>query len=94
VDKDTVHTLARLVRLRLSPEQEERARDQMGRLLEAFQSLQALDTEGVEPSAYPLPLHHRSRSDEPGPVLTQEEVLANAPRRRSGSFLVPRIVEG
>jgi aspartyl-tRNA(Asn)/glutamyl-tRNA(Gln) amidotransferase subunit C len=67
---------------------------QIADLLAHFAVLGEVDTEGVEPSAYPLPIPHRTRPDRPQPPLPVDEVLGNAPRRRAGCFLVPRVVEG
>lgn len=86
--------LASLSKLALDPAQEARAHAQIERLLGYFDVLQNVDTDGVEPSPYPMPIAHRLREDVPAPVLGQEEVLANAPRQRAGAFLVPRIVDG
>lgn len=93
MDRSTVRELARLCRLSLDDAQEARAEARIGRLLEYFGMLAEVDTEGVEPSPYPLEMRPRRRADEPGPVLSQEQVLHNAPRQRAGSFLVPRVVE-
>ena len=93
MDRSTIRELARLCKLALDEDQEARAEARIARLLEYFGTLQEVDTEGVEPSPYPLDIPLRLRADTPGPVLSQEEVLANAPRQRAGSFLVPRVVE-
>lgn len=93
MDRSTVRELARLCKLALDEDQEARAEAQIGRLLEYFDMLSEVDTRGVEPSPYPLEMPPRRRADEPGEVLAQDEVLHNAPRRRAGSFLVPRVVE-
>jgi len=94
MDRQAIHGLAGLAKLRLTPDQEERARAQMERLLEAFEILQEVPTDDVEPSPYPLPIAHRTRADVPEPPLPQDEVLANAPEQRAGSFRVPRMVDG
>ena len=94
MDRETVETLARLVRLRLDETESARAMERMERLLAHFATLQEVDTEGVEPAPYPVPLSLRRHDDVPEPALPREEVLANAPAVRQGAFLVPRVVEG
>ena len=93
MDRRTVRELARLCKLRLDEAQEARAEVQMGRILEYFRILEAVDTQGAEPTPYPMELASRPRPDVPGAVLSQDEVLANAPAKRAGAFLVPRVVE-
>ena len=69
-------------------------RHRIERLLGHFAVLQEVDTDGVEPSAYPIAIPHRTRADYPAPALPQSDVLHNAPAQRAGCFLVPRIIEG
>ncbi len=94
MDRSTVRDLADLCKLSLDDAQEARAVAHMGRLLEYFAMLQAVDTDGVEPSPYPMTLPHRPRADGRDAVLSQQEVLDNAPSMRGGAFLVPRVVDG
>ena len=94
MDRDAVHRLAELSKLRLTRQQEARAQAQIQRLLDAFAVLEEVSTDDVEPSPYPLPIAHRGRPDVPEPGLPQDEVLENAPEQRAGCFRVPRVVEG
>ena len=94
MDRSTVRDLAALCKLNLDEAQEARAEAQMGRLLEYFGMLERVDTDGVEPSPYPLDLPHRPRPDNPEEVLSQQQALDNAPLKRGGAFLVPRVVDG
>ena len=50
--------------------------------------LREVDTSHVPPTPYPLPLTNVLRADEPGPCLSNEEALANAPDRADGFFRV------
>ncbi len=67
---------------------------QIDRLLGHFAVLGEIDTDGVEPSAYPITIPHRSRPDRPEAALPKDEVLRNAPAQRGDCFLVPRVIEG
>ncbi len=42
----------------------------------------------------PMAMSPRPRADDPEEVLSQDEVLDNAPVKRGGAFLVPRVVDG
>ena len=84
--------LAWLARLR--PAEPLAIATQIDRLLGHFTVLREIDTEGVEPSAYPIAIEHRSRPDEPEEALPPAEVLRNAPAQRGDCFLVPRVIEG
>ena len=93
MDRDTVRELAAASRLDLTENEQELAERQLGRILAFFRALEAVDTTGVEPSPYPRPIPHRARPDEPGEVLSQDEVLRGAPAVRGGRFLVPRVFD-
>jgi aspartyl-tRNA(Asn)/glutamyl-tRNA(Gln) amidotransferase subunit C len=61
-------------------------------ILDHAEDVAALDLEGVEPTAHPLPLANVLRDDEVRPSLDREEVLAQAPAAEDGRFRVPRIL--
>lgn len=92
VDID-IAKVARLARIGLSPEQLERYGAQLEGILEHAASVQALDTDGVAPTAHPLPMVNAHRPDEAGQTLDREEVLAVAPDAVDGYFRVPAFLE-
>ena len=94
MDPEALQHLTDLAKLRLDPDREKLAIARLSRVIEAFAVLSEVDTEDVEPSPYPLDIPTRGRPDTPGPVLTQEQVLQNAPESRSGCVRVPRAVDG
>ena len=85
--------VARLARLNLTPDELERATAQLGDMLEHFADIDALDLDGVEPMAQPIPLTNVLRDDVEGDVLDRAEVLAEAPDAdvEGGRFRVPPI---
>ena len=90
MDRIDLDVLIELARLRLGPEERERAHEQLARLLEHFDVLAEVDVAGVAPSPYPRPLQIAARPDSPEPPLPADEVLANAPSVRRGHFVVPK----
>jgi aspartyl-tRNA(Asn)/glutamyl-tRNA(Gln) amidotransferase subunit C len=94
IDRAQVRHVARLARLQLSAEEEERFAAQLGAVLEYIERLQQVDVSGVEPLAFAgdvaeLPL----RDDVETPCLPREEALKAAPQTDGQAFLVPRILE-
>ena len=85
--------VARLARLALTPEEMERYGAQLGAILEHAASLQALATDGVPPTAHPLPMLNALRPDEVEETLDRDEVLAQAPDREGPYFRVPPFME-
>ena len=86
--------VARLARLALTPEEMERYGAQLGAILEHAASIQAVATEGVLPTAHPLPMLNALRPDEVEETLDREEVLAQAPDREGPYFRVPALHGG
>lgn len=70
-----------------------RLSQQLSGILEHFSALEALDTDGVEPTAHPLPLGNIMRADEIQPSLSQAAILANAPEQEDGLFRVRAVLE-
>ena len=87
-----VEHVANLARLALSAEEVEQFTEQLGVILDHAEDVAALDLEGVEPTAHPLPLVNVLRLDEVQPCLDRDEVLAQAPAAEDGRFGVPRIL--
>ena len=87
-----VEHVANLARLALSAEEVEQLTDQLAVILDHAEDVAALDLDGVEPTAHPLPLVNVLRPDDVRPCLDRDEVLAQAPAAEDGRFRVPRIL--
>ncbi len=88
-----VEHVARLARLRLSPAELEKMRDQLSNILDHFQMLQQIDVSTVPPTAQVTDLVNVLREDEIRPSLPREQALANAPEQQDGMFRVRAIFE-
>ncbi len=88
---DVVH-VAQLARLALTDDEIAELTGQLEAILEYAAEVSALETEGVAPTAHPLPLVNVLRADEPRPCLDRDQVLAQAPAAEDGRFRVPRIL--
>jgi aspartyl-tRNA(Asn)/glutamyl-tRNA(Gln) amidotransferase subunit C len=93
LNREEVLRIAMLARLGLSEEEVERFKEQLSHILESFEVLQNVDTTDVPPTTQPIPLTNVLRSDEMAESLSQDEVLANAPRKQ-GEFIKVRAVLG
>ena len=90
---EEVDHIALLARLELSPAERERAANELSQILGYFETLNQLDTEGVQPMAHVLNMENVLRPDTPRPSLAREAALQNAPEAADGMFQVPRVVE-
>lgn len=92
ITRDDVAHVARLARLDLDQVELETFTGQLGAVLDHAADVEALDLDGVPPTAHPLPLGNVLRPDVLGPTLDPAEALAGAPRAEDGRFRVPPIL--
>jgi aspartyl-tRNA(Asn)/glutamyl-tRNA(Gln) amidotransferase subunit C len=93
LNREEVLHIARLARVALTEEEITRMSEQLSNLLEHFEVLQKVDTEGVPPTAQSVTLQSVMREDEVKPSLPAEDILANAPRREGDCFRVRAVLE-
>ncbi len=93
LSRKEVQHIAQLARVGLDEDEIARFREHLSEVLDYFQRLRQVDTEGVPPTAHTLPLHNIARADEPIPSPDKEDILANAPDREDDFFRVAAILE-
>lgn len=96
ISESEVRHVARLARLRLTAEEEQRAAAQLGAVLGYLERLAAVDVEGVEPLSFAGSLDGDGaglREDEPRPGLPREQALQGSAQQDGQSFVVPRVIE-
>ena len=91
---DEVQHVAKLARLAMPPEQLAQFAEQLGSILGYVEQLKQADVTGVEPLAHAVRLTNVLRDDTPGPTLSIEQVLQNAPESDGPFFKVPQILGG
>lgn len=92
ISLEEVRHVAHLARLALSDEELGALQGELSALLDHVGQIVALETDGVAPTAHPLPLSNVLRADEARPCLTPAEALAGAPEVEDGRFSVPSIL--
>jgi aspartyl-tRNA(Asn)/glutamyl-tRNA(Gln) amidotransferase subunit C len=88
-----VRHVARLARLALAPDDEERVRQDLDEILGYVEKLNQLDTTAVAPTAQVGESGTPMRDDTVTCEPRADEMLANAPARERGYFKVPKIIE-
>jgi len=89
VDGAEVRYIARLARLALDDEELDVLAEELTTILEHFQSLSEVDTEGVPPAVSRLPRQGGERADVAAGSLSTEEALSGAPERDGPYYRVP-----
>lgn len=93
IDKELVTYLETLGRIELSEEQRAACEKDLQSILDYIDTLNELDTEGVEPASHSFPVANVVREDEVTNEARADAILANAPDSREGCFAVPKTVE-
>ena len=93
ISRETVLHVARLARLELAEDEVERMQRDLANILGYVEQLAELPTEGIPATAHVAAVRAPLRPDEHVPGLTQEQALAEAPRRGGGAFAVPGFVD-
>ena len=77
----------------LTEEERELFGAQLGSILAYVEKLNELDTSQVEPTAHTAGLSIVFRQDAVRPSTPRREILANAPAKAYGCYLVPKILD-
>lgn len=88
-----VDNIAKLARLRFSPEEKKALAEDMVSIINFADSIAAIDTTGIEATAHIAPLSNVFREDNAVSPFTREELLKAAPTTADGYVTVPRVVE-
>ena len=91
--REEVLHVARLARVGLTEEDVTKFQGQLSQILDHFESLRSIATDGVPPTTHTLPLENVMAADEPEPSLTRDQVLANAPLEQEGHLRVRAVLE-
>ena len=92
ISRADVEHVAKLSRLALTDDEVDLLTVELGGILGHAADIEALDLDGVAPTAHPLPLVNVLREDAVRPSLDRAEVLAQAPLAEDDRFRVPRIL--
>ena len=93
ISDETIEYVGILAKLELSEDEKEQAKKDMGSMLDYIDKLNELDTSGVEPMSHVFPVHNVFREDVVVNGDAREKMLANAPEKKDGSFVVPKTVD-
>jgi aspartyl-tRNA(Asn)/glutamyl-tRNA(Gln) amidotransferase subunit C len=93
LDEATVARIARLARIAVPADELEPLATELSHILEWIEQLNEVDTEGVPPMTSVAAMKLAWREDRVTDGDRPEDILANAPERQDGYFVVPKVVE-
>ena len=90
---DEVRHIAALARVGMTDRDIQLMGEEMSHILENFDVLDQVDTDGVEPTGHSVGLSSVMRDDEATESLPIEDMLANAPAREEDLIRVRAVLE-
>ena len=92
ISDETIEYVGILAKLELSDSEKEAAKADMEKMLDYIDTLNELDTTGIEAMSHVFQVSNVFREDVVTNGDSREEMLANAPQRKDDSFEVPRTI--
>ena len=93
VDAKVVAEVAHLARLQIDEKLVEDYASEMTKVLALAETMDAIDTNNVEPMAHPIHAVQRLRDDQVTESNRREQYQAIAPAVEGGHYLVPQVIE-
>ena len=90
ISDETIEYVGILAKLESSDEEKEKAKKDMGEMLDYIDKLNELDTSGVEPMSHVFPVNNVFREDVVLNGDDRENILSNAPESNEEAFIVPK----
>ena len=93
IDKKEVIHVANLARLEFSEEGKDKFTHQLNNILAYIETLNQVDTTGVNPITHAIELKNAFRDDIVKDSLPNSAVMANAPDSKGDCLRVPKVIE-
>lgn len=93
LEREAVTHIARLARVHLTDDEIDTYAGQLGDIIGHFDVLDAVNTDGIEPTTQALMLRNVMADDVPGPSLPRDVVLDLAPNTEDGYLRVRAVLE-
>ena len=93
IDNRTVRKVSKLAKIKINENEETKLIEELNNILGWVDELKKVNTEQVEPMLSVFNESMIMRKDEVSSETSEELVLKNAPKSKSGFFVVPKVVE-
>jgi aspartyl-tRNA(Asn)/glutamyl-tRNA(Gln) amidotransferase subunit C len=93
INKDIIEKTAQLANLHLSEDEKNEYSKQLSDILDYVETINEIDTSGIEATDYIEEIKNVFRLDEVQPSINREEIEKIAPDFEDGHIVVPQIIE-
>lgn len=93
IDIETVHYIAKLIRLKVNDEEAKVLSDQFSQIIDYFEILTDIDTSEIQPANEKAYLNNIFRDDVIRPSMSRDEFLKNTPHHEGNFVRIPRVFD-
>ena len=93
IDNRTVRKVSKLAKIKINEKEETKLIEELNNILGWVDELKKVNTEQIEPMLSVFNESMIMRKDKVSSETSDELVLKNAPKSKSGFFVVPKVVE-
>jgi aspartyl-tRNA(Asn)/glutamyl-tRNA(Gln) amidotransferase subunit C len=93
ITEETIQVLANMVNIEVTEKEKKQLTEDLKQIVGSMETMNQVDTEGVEPMSHVLPIKNVFREDVVRNGDDREQLLKNAPQKKDGSFVVPKTIE-
>ena len=90
---EDIHRIAMLARIEITDAEASAAREQLNDILNMIETMQAVDTAGIEPMSHAQDVILRLREDAVSESDRHADFQAIAPQVEADLYLVPKVIE-
>lgn len=93
ITDEMIDYIGKLAKLEILPEEKEKTKTELEKIINFMDILNTVDTENVEAMSHAFPVKNVFREDVCKPSIDRDIITANAPNKKDGCFKVPKTVE-
>ncbi len=92
VDAKIIKHVAKLAKIEIAEAELEKYTEQLLKVLNQFEEIRTINTEGIEPLITPIELENYLREDLAESKIAVDKILENAPEKTGNLFTVPPVI--
>ena len=93
IDKKLVKKIATLSKMKIEENEVEKFSNELSKIINWVEKLNEVDTKNITPITNPSNIKIPFRKDKINDGKIEDKILKNAPEKKAGYFVVPKVVE-
>tara|TARA_B100001105_G_scaffold236084_1_gene211679 strand:+ start:37 stop:324 length:288 start_codon:yes stop_codon:yes gene_type:complete len=93
IDKKLVKKIATLSKMKIEENEVEKFSNELSKIINWVEKLNEVDTKNITPITNPSDIKIPFRKDKINDGKIEDKILKNAPEKKAGYFVVPKVVE-